>query len=180
MRDDPGKWGQCVDCSEPQWSRDCSFFAGELLAPAITACGKPCGGNGFDYSFDEETSTYSYIDHFESYNSDMWNSPGFCSDGYNDASYVKDGKMTFAIDDWWDNGDYYGGCVYSKKAFKYGNFTARIRGGDNAYGTVPSFYTYSEASSRSLADPKTNKQPLSFHPLFLMCCADKQARRDRL
>ena len=61
------------------------------------------------------------------------------SDGGHRSSVIifENGAAKFTIKDWFDDGTFYGGCMYSKRAFMYGTFTASMRIDNLVEGHVP-------------------------------------------
>ena len=115
-------YGQCVDCSDPQFGYDCPYWDCDLVAPAETQCGYASnycpditcsGGVSTNHHHDTGDWNVTYEDAFTVFNNDFWYKDTPCA-SY--ASYVdkyNPGQLKIDMEQW-DDGQIYGGCVYSK------------------------------------------------------------------
>ena len=61
------------------------------------------------------------------------------------ASWPEDGSLVIAIDDWGNDQEYYGGCVYGKTLHGSGNYSATMAPFSRTdTGFVSAFYMYSD------------------------------------
>lgn len=127
---------ECVQCSDPQWSWDCHNWDWQLRDPAEEACGRTCD------SFPTKGKTDYYYDEFNDFNPSYFYRDLPCVDY---ASWPEDGNLVIAIDDWGNDAEYYGGCVYGQTLHGSGNYSATMAPFSRTdTGFVSAFYMYSD------------------------------------